>query len=118
MDYTIITNRGFSIDIEGGPAVIDFIHQLNSAELLTLPLAGMVLRKSNFKTIVPASELVGAYELHTMDGGVYQTDIIDYDNKAVSDYVNSSRDEFLLIGDIIIQRHNFDMVRLAEPKVK
>lgn len=111
MDYKIITNRGFDINVTGGFTPEDFIAKLNDQQLLTMALADMVLRKSNFRTITPAGELTGAYELHTTDGNMYLTDIVDYDNQTLSDFVNNARTEFILIGNIIIQRHNFDMVR-------
>lgn len=114
MEYNIMTNRGFNIKVTGEFNPEDFTAKLNNHQLLTLPLAEMVLRKSNFRTITPGGELTGAYELHTTDGNMFLTDIENYDSKELSDYVNNTRDEFILIGDIIIQRHNFDMVKAAE----
>lgn len=111
MEYNIITNRGFNINVTGGFTLEEFVAKLNNQQLLTMALADMVLRKSNFRTITPSGELTGAYELHTTDGEKYLTDIEAYNNQELSDFVNNTRDEFILIGNIIIQRHNFDMVK-------
>ena len=106
-----MTNRGFSIKVTGDFNTEEFTEKLNDQRLLTLPLADMVMRKSNFRTITPDGESTGNYELHTTDGTMYLTDIENYDSKTLSDYVNNTRDEFITVGNIIIQRHNFDMVR-------
>lgn len=115
MNYKIMTNKGFDINIEGSFTLKDFIKKLNDQQLLTMPLGEMVLRKGNFRTITLDGELTGAYELHTTDGNVYLTDIEDYNSQTLSEYVNATRDEFVLIGNVIIQRHNFDMVKGATP---
>lgn len=113
MDYTLLTHEGFAIDIKGGPEQIDFCAQLNERNLITLALGGMVLAKNIFKTIVPDGESSGAYELHTLDGAIYRTDIADYDVQAISATFNNPKNDFVLVGGIIIQRHNFKMIRLA-----
>ncbi|MER2090930.1 MAG: hypothetical protein ABS920_14420 [Sporosarcina sp.] len=118
MDIKIITPKGFAIDASGITSLKVFCEQLNDRTLLTLPLAGMVLSKRNFKTIIPTGELTGGYELITADGESYVTDIPDYDAKVISDSVNNQQNEFVLIGNIIIQRHNFDMVRPTEVVVE
>lgn len=118
MDYKIITNRGFDINVTGDFTPEEFVLKLNDQQLMTMALADMVLRKSNFRTITLGGELTGAYELYTADGNMYLTDIADYNNKVLSDLVNSTREEFILIGNVIIQRHNFDMVKaVAVPAV-
>lgn len=116
MNYKIMTNKGFDINIEGSFTLKEFITKLNDPQLMTMALGDMVLRKGNFRTVTLDGELTGAYELHTTDGNVYLTDIEDYNSQKLSEYVNGMRDEFVLIGNVIIQRHNFDMVKAVTVK--
>lgn len=114
MDYTLLTHEGFAIDIQGGPTKESFCAQINDRSLFTLPFGNMVIAKNMFKLILPSGELTGEYELHTSDGSIYLTDIVDYDEKKLSDKFNDPKYDFVLVGEIIIQRHNLKMIKPRE----
>lgn len=111
MNFKILTYEGINIDVDRGPELKDFCAQLNNPGLFTLALGGEVLAKDLFKTIIPAGELTGAYEVHTKDGEVYLTDIDGFNAEELSARTNTSREIFMLIGHVLLQRHNLKRVR-------
>ena len=113
MNYQVHTTEGFQITISDGPEPELFTSQLNNRQLHVLSLANMVIAKGTFRVVVGESDGTGEYEVQTMDGGKFLTDIPDYNPSALTDLINDINNEFIQIGKVIVQRHNFKMVRAA-----
>lgn len=113
MKYQVHTTEGFQITIDNGPEPVDFTAQLNNRGLHALSLADMVIAKGTFRVVVGVNDGTGTHEVHTMDGGKFLTDITDYNPTAITATINDVNNEFIQVGNIIVQRHNFKMVRAA-----
>lgn len=113
MNYQVHTTEGFQITINDGPEPADFTAQLNNRGLHALSLADMVIAKGTFRVVVGANDGTGTHEVHTMDGGIFLTNIVEYNPTAITATINDVNNEFIQVGNVIVQRHNFKMVRAA-----
>ena len=113
MKYQVHTTEGIQITIDNGPEPKEFTAQLNNRALHALSLADMVIAKGTFRVVEGASDGTGTHEVQTMDGGIYLTNIEDYNPTVITATINDVNNEFIQVGNIIVQRHNFKMVRAA-----
>jgi hypothetical protein len=113
MEFKVLTHKGIELNITGEITLEDFCARLNDRTEFTIPVGEMLVGKHLFKTIIPVGTLSGAYELYTRDGNVFLTDIPDFNALEYHQKINDMEKDFVTIGNIVIQRHNFEMIKAA-----
>ncbi len=113
MQLVIKTNKGIEFDVEGR-GIVDLQKDLNNRQLLAITISGIVMNKGNVKTVLTKERPepgLDTYILTTMDGYSYRTQITEYKPTEISTTLNDVQSDFVLIGDILIHRHNFDFLQ-------
>jgi hypothetical protein len=116
MEYAINTQQGivFKFNTES-MSLETFLKQLNNNQLTAVSISDIGLHKRNILSIVPKEPLAevseGAYQLNTIDRASYQVQLAEGDTVAqVVDRVNNRTQQFIQIGNVVIQSQNFDFI--------
>lgn len=114
MEYVIKTHKGINFDIADGQIDLEeFLAIMNDSRVIAASIADVVLNKRNIKIVTPKTQLSeseATHRLSTADGEVYNVIVDDYNADAISLMINDQMTEFILLGGIILQKHNFDFL--------
>lgn len=114
MSYLLKTFRGINFNLEiTEENLIQYRDELNNPALLTVPIAGIVMRKHNFNIIVQEGDVPDGddvYDLYATDGHIYKIRIPDFDEREISARTNDRSIEFLIIGNALVNKNSIDLI--------
>lgn len=116
MEYTIHTQQGIDFSINTENVNLDeFMSQLNNNRLTAVAISNIGLHKRNILSITPKEAITetgpGVYQLNTIDQSEYLVELAEGDNvNQVVARINDMAQQFVKVGDVIIQAQNFDFI--------
>ena len=115
MSYIIKTYKDIELTVNSDTITLKEIQKdLNNYSIIVLSMDPVIMNKNNIKIIVPAiqpEDGPDVYTLTTADGIVYKVKLENYVAVEISTALNNPTTEFVLIGDILINRNYFDLLQ-------
>lgn len=120
MKYELKTNRGLGMEFESDSFKTDeYVAVLNDETVFSIAVGDMVTQKNNIQSIVPVytdetTPVERQIAIHTNQGGVITAYTDTYNAQEVSAALNDRINQFVLIGGVIIHRHNANLIMPAQ----
>lgn len=120
MEYELKTNRGLSMKFESDSFnTEEYVAVLNDEKVFSIAVGDMVTQKNNIQSIVPVyTEETAPIEqkiaIHTNQGEVITAYADTYDAQEVSKSLNDRINQFILLGGVIVHKHNANLIMPAQ----
>lgn len=120
MEYELKTNRGLSLKFQSDHfSPQEYIAGLNEEKLLTVAIGNMVTQKSNIQSISPVypegTEPTGEkIKIYTNLGEIIPAYVESFDAGKTSAALNDGKNLFILLGEVIVHKHNANLIMPAQ----
>lgn len=120
MKYELKTNRGLRMEFESDSFnTEEYVAVLNDESVFSIAVGNMVTQKNNVQSIEPVytAETTPTEQqiaIHTNQGDVITAYSDTYNAQEVSKSLNDRAKQFILLGGVIVHKHNANLILPAQ----